>query len=459
MKKRLLSLILVIVMCLSISPIASANIDALEPENWKKDGDFYFVIYGGDAMVCAYAGNDTQVVVPSSYKGRDVTHFNYDLLSKSPVKDKVTEIYFPSTICGYFEDEWYEDGSGYYIYDGFNLANYDSLKTVEISRANPYFKDREGCIYSKDGKVLWYVPYNGGRITFSTSKYSGVTEVRNISSKRIKYLTIGKSVEKIYLDNVDCPNVKEFYITSKTDNIVHDDMEYCNIKNGADIYCYKSSGVYDYFKGTKIYNLVTEPKKPTKKASITSVKYSKCDPYNNDNYAVKITLKDIGVSGHKIYRYNSSSKKYEYIGKTSDGSKTYIDRTAKPSKTYKYKVAPFNYSDKLYSANGSKSSAKSVKTTLSKPEKMSFTATYKSNGVTVKFKKQSYSGYALYRYNSKTKKYELIRRGDYQHFSYDGDITADKGKTYTYKMRAYNESSTGKRVYGPYSEKVKVKCK
>ncbi len=462
MKKRILSLLLVLVMCIGILPFApsvSASEAALEPENWQKEGDFYFVIYGGDAMVCSYVGNETRVVVPSSYKGRDVTDFNYDLLSDCPVKEDVTEIYFPSTICGYFKYEWHEDGSGYYFKSGFNLSAYNSLKTIEISGANPYFKDREGCVYSKNGKVLWYVPYNGGSITFSTSKYSGVTEVRNIRSKRIKYLTIGASVEKIYLDNIDCPNVKELYITTKTDNIVHDDMEYCNIKDGAVIYCYKSSGAYEYFKGSKIFSIVTEPKKPAKKTSIKSVKYSRCDPYDTDNYAVKITVKDVGASGYKIYRYNSSSKKYEYIGKTTDGSTTYVDRTAKPSKTYKYKAAAYNYSNKLYSANTSKSGVKSVKTTLTKPKKLSFTATFTNGGVKVNFEKISCSGYALYRYNSETKKYELVRRGDYGHFSVDGDITAVKGKTYTYKMRAYNKSSTGKIVYGPYSEKVKIKCK
>lgn len=479
MKKKLLSLLLVLVMCfgvLPISPVVSANESELEPENWTREGDFYFTIYDNQAAVCSYVGNDTEVIVPSAFKGRDVTYFNAGLLDDCPVKDNVTSIYFPSTIYAHFEYEWYEWSSGYYVRSGFNLRPYKSLCHITISLGNPFYKDVYGCVLSKDGKTLWYVP-NKYDDSFSTSKFSTVTDIRNIGSETIEKLTIGKNIKSIDMTGIYCENLKELYITTKTDNVYESgsDEDYGYIPKIATIYCYKSSGAYKYFKklnnflkeyikDVELYSIVTEPKKP-EKSSIKSIEYKKFEAKDSKEYSVKITVKDVGATGYKIYRYDSKSKKYEYLGKAGNGygSLVYVDKTAKPSKNYKYKVASYNKANKLYSYQ-SKSSAKSITPKLPKPKKLSFTATYSpevkgvsgSDFISFKLNKKSCSGYKLYRWNSSKKKYAVI---DTSWLSYNYDLNVKKGKTYTYKIRAFAKSSTGKIVYGPYSEKVKVKCK
>ena len=478
MKNKLLSLLSVLAILIGILPIApvvSAYEEALAPEHWKKDGDFYFVIYGGDAMVCSYVGTETEVVVPSFYKGREVTHFNAGLLDDCPVKDKVKSVYFPSTIYGHFEHENYEWSSGYYIRSGFNFKEYKSLNHIDISLANPFYKDVRGCVLSKDGKSLWYVP-NAYSKTFSTSDFDGLTTVYNIGSEKIKSLTIGKSIEKIYINGIACPNLEKLYITTKNGKIIEEghDEESFHIPKSANIYCYKSSGAYKFFKEynadtkkldlkAKLYNIITEPKKP-KKSGVKSIEYKKFEAKDCKEYSVKITAKDVGATGYKIYRYDSKSKKYKYLGKAGNGygSLVYVDKTAKPNVKYKYKVASYNKANKLYTYQ-SKSSAKSITPKLPKPKKLSFTAKYSpeisgisgSDYISFKLAKKSCSGYKLYRWNSSKKKYEVI---DTSWLSYNHDLSVKKGKTYAYKIRAFAKSSTGKIIYGPYSKKIKVKC-
>ena len=315
---------------------------------------------------------------------------------------------------------------------------------------------------------MWHIPYNLGT-SFSTSDYDSVTEIKGLKSKSIKNLTIGKNIKTIDFDGIFCLGLENLYITTKTDDIKPEGNDGI-IDSDATIYCYKSSGAYEYFTeenagkikaGLSEYTnkIVTEPKKP-KKPVIESIKYGR---YYTENttalkvYCVKITVKDTKADGYKFYRYNSKTKKYEYLGKNEYGGLTYTDKTAKPGKTYKYKVVAYDKENKL-TTNSSKSSAKSITTKLKKPGKISVSARYvKSNVkdyVAFDIEKKVASGYQIYKWNSSKKKYELM---DVSTYLYNYDFDVKKGKTYTYKVRAVAKSATGKIVYGPYTDKIKVK--
>ena len=450
MKKRILCLIAAVIICVSAIPFSTSAFSSAV--DWVKEGDWYFDIVDGDAIVTAYAGNETNIVVPSSYKGRDVTYFNSDLLTKCPNQDKVTEIYFPSTIYGYFEYESDNYGSGYSKYVGFKIKDYKSLERVEISSANPFYCDIKGRgVYSKDRKILWYVPYNGGYLDFRISANEDVVEIRNISSPKIKQLTIGKNIKKIDFTRINCPNLKSLYITSKTDDVIFD-KEINNIPKDTIVYCYKSSAVYKALKKMGHKNIVTEPEKP-QTPTIESIKYGRYDAHN---YAVKLKISNVGAYEYKVYRYNGKTKKYEYLGKTD--WREYIDKTAKPGKTYKYKVTARDKENKLYSDTSSRSKAKSITPKLTKPGKVrvsTFFSSYGTDGrVEFTAEKKVGTGHIIYRYNSSKKKYEKIETF-YGLEGFDWDVKT--GKTYTYKIRAFKRASTGEKVYGPYSDKIKVK--
>ena len=114
----------------------------------------------------------------------------------------------------------------------------------------------------------------------------------------------------------------------------------------------------------------------------------------------------------------------------------------------------------LYKAykSGKKISCKELKT-LSKPKTpekatiKSISFSKKKKAVKLTLKKQNCYGFKVYRYSSKTKTYKYI---GYTHSSVYYDNTVKSGKTYRYKVRAYNKKNLIKKN-GAYSKVSKLK--
>ncbi|MBQ3137100.1 MAG: fibronectin type III domain-containing protein, partial [Clostridia bacterium] len=167
--------------------------------------------------------------------------------------------------------------------------------------------------------------------------------------------------------------------------------------------------------------------------------------------------KTTDVTGYELYRYNSSTKKYEKIKTTS--STKYKASKLKSGTTYKYKVRAYIKKNGAthYGAYSSVLSAgtKPAKTTLSsvkssKPAQL--TVTWK----TVK----GASGYQVFcstskKFTSKTTKKVTVKKQTSKKTTVK---KLKKGKKYYIRVRAY-KTVGGKNLYGAYSTVKSAKIK
>lgn len=174
----------------------------------------------------------------------------------------------------------------------------------------------------------------------------------------------------------------------------------------------------------------------------------------------QVKLSWSGVSnanGYEIYRAVGKGK-YTLLKTIANGSaRSYTDRNVALGKTYSYKVRGY-YADgsgKLYSDFSPK---RSVKVALAKV-KITKAKSLSSKRVQIVWKKVSgASGYEVYRAKTKNGRYKKVgtlSSGKKVSFT---DKKVSRKKTYYYKVRAYKKVG-GKRYYGEYSGKKKVRVK
>lgn len=162
-----------------------------------------------------------------------------------------------------------------------------------------------------------------------------------------------------------------------------------------------------------------------------------------------------GVTGYQIYRATSENgiyKKVKTVNTATTATATVAAHTG--SKPYYYKVRAYKVisGETVYGEfSGVKSCAPK------KPTGVKATA-QKGKKAKVKWKKVSNaSGYEIYRATKKNGKYKKVTTITKKTLSFTNK-SLKKGKTYYYKVRAYRLMG-GKKVYGLYSDIVKVKVK
>ena len=164
-----------------------------------------------------------------------------------------------------------------------------------------------------------------------------------------------------------------------------------------------------------------------------------------------------GASGYRIYRYNTDAQAYEkVITLTSGSTVSYKITGLAAAKEYQFKVRAYRKVDGV-TTWGSSSAA--YKDSTKPGQTKSLKASSKSSAVTLKWNKVTRaSGYQVYRYNSKTKKYEKLAtvKGNAT-FSYK-NTKLKKGTTVKYKVRAY-KTYNGTNYYGAFSDIVSIKVK
>lgn len=184
---------------------------------------------------------------------------------------------------------------------------------------------------------------------------------------------------------------------------------------------------------------------PAPSVSITSVDYR----------TNKVSWKKVsGASGYRIYRGNSRNGKYSKV-KTITNSKTtsWQNTGLKAGKAYYYKVRAYRtVSSKRYYGTVSASNKH-----IAKPKKPTFSIKKKGRQVTLTLKKNSkLTGYVIYRKNGngKWKKVKTVTVNGRRGATYARNLS--RGKTYSFKVRAYKRVSE-KRVYSLYSSIKKRK--
>lgn len=212
--------------------------------------------------------------------------------------------------------------------------------------------------------------------------------------------------------------------------------------------CYWTIGGTNYYGNySSVISVTTPPAKVTEVDTET----------RSSTYLTLSWKKVSGASGYRIYKYNTSSKAYEKVTTISKGSTVSYKITGLTAATeYQFKVRAYKKTD-TGTLWGSSSSA--YKDCTKPAQTKNLKAVTKSSAVTLTWSKvASAGGYRIYRYNSKTKKYEKIAtvKGN-KTFSYK-NTKLKKGSTMKYKVRAY-KTYNGTNYYGAYSEVVSIKVK
>ncbi len=212
--------------------------------------------------------------------------------------------------------------------------------------------------------------------------------------------------------------------------------------------CYWTIGGTNYYGNySSVISVTTPPAKVTEVDTET----------RSSTYLTLNWKKVSGASGYRIYKYNTSSKSYEKVTTISKGSTVSYKITGLTVATeYQFKVRAYKKTD-TGTLWGSSSSA--YKDCTKPAQTKNLKAATKSSAVTLTWSKVARAGgYRIYRYNSKTKKYEKIAtvKGN-KTFSYK-NTKLKKGSTMKYKVRAY-KTYNGTNYYGAYSEVVSIKVK
>ena len=212
--------------------------------------------------------------------------------------------------------------------------------------------------------------------------------------------------------------------------------------------CYWTIGGTNYYGNYSSVISVTTP--PAKVSGVSTA-------VRSSTYLTLSWDKVSGASGYRIYKYNTSSKSYEKVTTISKESTVSYKITGLTAATeYQFKVRAYKKTD-TGTLWGSSSSA--YKDCTKPAQTKNLKAATKSSAVTLTWSKVARAdGYRIYRYNSKTKKYEKIAtvKGN-KTFSYK-DTKLKKGSTMKYKVRAY-KTYNGTNYYGAYSEVVSIKVK
>lgn len=212
--------------------------------------------------------------------------------------------------------------------------------------------------------------------------------------------------------------------------------------------CYWTIGGTNYYGNySSVISVTTPPAKVTEVDTET----------RSSTYLTLSWKKVTGASGYRIYKYNTSSKSYEKVTTISKESTVSYKITGLTAATeYQFKVRAYKKTD-TGTLWGSSSSA--YKDCTKPAQTKNLKAATKSSAVTLTWSKVARAGgYRIYRYNSKTKKYEKIAtvKGN-KTFSYK-NTKLKKGSTMKYKVRAY-KTYNGTNYYGAYSEVVSIKVK
>ncbi len=179
--------------------------------------------------------------------------------------------------------------------------------------------------------------------------------------------------------------------------------------------------------------------------SIKRLANPKLTKKENTTSGVKITWgKVTGASGYIVYRKTSSGS-WKQLGKTA---KTYYtDKTAKSGTTYYYTVRAYSGSVKSYYDTTGLKIKHLADPTLKTP-------TSTKSGISLKWTKTTGAqGYIIYRKTGSGSYSKLKTEKGVSNLSYV-DKSAKKGKTYTYKIKAYKS-----KTYSAYSNAKKIKDK
>ena len=186
--------------------------------------------------------------------------------------------------------------------------------------------------------------------------------------------------------------------------------------------------------------VIVPPDKPKVTAAVSGTK-------------LKLSWKKVsGASGYTICRLNGGS--YKRIKTVKASTRQVMLALADGRQAYSYRVCAYRTIDgkKYY---GEKSGVKSAVQAVSSLQAKAV----RGKGIRLTWQSlKSVDGYVIYRKTGKNGSYKKIKTVANKKSNRYTDKTAKKGKTYYYRIRAYRLLD-GKKVYGSYTQNIKVKAK
>lgn len=314
------------------------------------------------------------------------------------------------------------------------LYDYDFWQYSSVSRVSGYTGNLDADFWYKDTAIKTTglkaeAPSASGPVTLSWSKAAAdVTGYRvyRYDATEDKYVYLKSTKSRSYSDE-DVRSGKTYKYRVR---------------------CYWTIGGTNYYGNYSSVVSVTTP--PAKVSSVNTAKKS-------STYLTLSWKKVSGASGYRVYKYNTKTKAYEKVTTIASGSTTSYKVTGLASATeYQFKVRAYK---KAEDGNVWGSSSVVYKESTNPPKTKNLKLSTKSSAVTLSWSKVARSsGYAVYRYDSKTKKYVRIATVKSGKTVTYKDAKLKKGSTKHYKVRAY-KTYNGTKYYGAYSDIVSVKVK
>ena len=325
----------------------------------------------------------------------------------------------------------YVNGNGY---DALTTVTYesDSLITAVYERQN------DNVMYGYGGNYFTKVPEGAEVLIKTTSDYpiEGFISKSHIE----KYKNTIQAIDY----NKDGLDVTLFANTLT--NKAHQQDDYRYLSNA--IYEKMLTGTSEDVENIIGTEAAANLKAPAKATAALTTKFSKTSGYDDVKFSWS---KAANASGYEVYYKKASAKSYTPLTSTAN-TYAYKKDLADGTK-YFFKVVPY------VSVNGTKYYASSYKTASVYTLKRVETPTVTASGSKVKVKWVNINGESGYQISRSTKKTGTnivstypTTTGTYKL------ISATKGKTYYYKVRAY-KTVNGVKIYGPWSYAKEYKRK
>lgn len=350
-----------------------------------------------------------EIIAEEAPNTADINELTDSYIEAEEPVEEITDISSLTT-----EDIPDQEYTGYEIVPGITIENGETIL-------------EEGIDYT----VECYNNLDTGTATMlitGINSYTGTLEKNfDITPVNVSKLTCSGISEQIYTGNELCPDTKIQYgentLTLGTDYTI---TYTNNIIPGTATAEIQLIGNYDGTRTVYFPIVLGEIKNLSAKAESTS--------------SITLTWDKNGSDSYKIYRYDSSSDKYVYLGTTSSCSYTDTKRTQ--ATLYKYKVC---------STACGKIGQPSICSALTKISAPEIKAQTLNKAVKISWKKNTKAtGYVIYRYSwqeGSFKKVKTITSGSITSYT---DKNLSNSNEYCYKIRTYVKAD-GKTYYSDYS--------
>lgn len=318
------------------------------------------------------------------------------------------------------------------------LACLRSIYPSKVNHSNSYLTNK-----LKSNQYINYVDRNGRQHKFMKMNTDLKTLVDNRNKIDLEACNI--KLEKnyyIYDGKVKVNNVTVKFGNNILTEGVHYSLAYSNNKNiGSARVTIKSINKNNVIGVVNMLYNITPPKLKGVKVAAFNVNAIKLK-WQKNNYA----------DGYEVLRYNSSKNNYVLIKRiTNPQVLSFTDKSLNSGTTYNYKVRGYKV------VNNQRINAPTVvKKSSTVPSKVSLNYnTTSQSAIKLQWKTvPGASGYQIYKYNSRNKKYVKIKTVNAKTLIYiNTGLTTNKA--YYYTVRAYKNWGN-KKIYGGFANKLKA---